>query len=92
MVVQQQATPQWFQRLLYCDEESKWKNYHISTFPGQSLPKNICKQLLDNLKEARRRCKLKVEIQDRTLWRTRLGRGYGPVARQTTNTILLFMR
>jgi hypothetical protein len=25
------------QRLLYCDVESKWKNYHITTFPGQSL-------------------------------------------------------
>jgi hypothetical protein len=23
---------QWFQRLLYCDVESKWKNYHITTF------------------------------------------------------------
>jgi hypothetical protein len=21
-------------RLLYCDVESKWKNYHIITFPG----------------------------------------------------------
>jgi hypothetical protein len=28
-----------FQRLLYCDVESKWKNYHITTFPGQSLSK-----------------------------------------------------
>jgi hypothetical protein len=27
------------QRLLYCDVESKWKNYHIITFPGQSLSK-----------------------------------------------------
>jgi hypothetical protein len=31
--------PQWFQRLLYCDVESKWKNYHITTFPGLSLSK-----------------------------------------------------
>ena len=23
-----------FERLLYCDVESKWKNYHIITFPG----------------------------------------------------------
>jgi hypothetical protein len=22
------------ERLLYCDVESKWKNYHIITFPG----------------------------------------------------------
>jgi hypothetical protein len=40
------------------------------------------KQLLDDLKEARRYWKLKEEAQDRTLWR--FGRGYGHVARQTT--------
>jgi hypothetical protein len=28
--------------------------------------------------------KLKEEALDRTLWRTRFGRGYGPVVRQTT--------
>jgi hypothetical protein len=43
-----------------------------------------CKQLLDDLKEARGYWKLKEEAQDRTLWRTQFGRGYGPVARQTT--------
>jgi hypothetical protein len=43
-----------------------------------------CKQLLDDLKEKRRYCKLKEEALDRTLWRTRFGRGYGPVVRQTT--------
>jgi hypothetical protein len=42
------------------------------------------KQLLDNLKEKRRYCKLKEEALDRTLWRTRFGRDYGPVVRQTT--------
>jgi hypothetical protein len=41
------------------------------------------KQLLDDLKEKRRYCKLKDEALDRTLWRTRFGRGYGPVVRQT---------
>jgi hypothetical protein len=41
------------------------------------------KQLLDDLKEKRRYCKLKEEALDRTLWRTRFGRGYGPVVRQT---------
>jgi hypothetical protein len=39
---------------------------------------------LDNLKEARRYWKLKEENQDRTLWRTQFGIGYGTVARQTT--------
>jgi hypothetical protein len=32
------------------------------------------KQLLDDLKEKRRYCKLKEEVLDRTLWRTRFGR------------------
>jgi hypothetical protein len=42
------------------------------------------KQLLDDLKEKRRHWKLKEEALDRTLCRTRLGRVYGPVVRQTT--------
>jgi hypothetical protein len=42
------------------------------------------KQLLDDLKEARRYWKLAEETQDRTLWRTQFGRGYGPVTSQTT--------
>jgi hypothetical protein len=41
------------------------------------------KQLLDDLKEKIRYWKLKEEALDRTLWRTRFGRGYGPVVRQT---------
>jgi hypothetical protein len=36
------------------------------------------------LKEKRRYCKLKEEALDRTVWRTRSGRGYGPVVKQTT--------
>jgi hypothetical protein len=39
------------------------------------------KQLLDDLKENRRYWKLKEEALDRTLWRTRFGRDYGPVVR-----------
>jgi hypothetical protein len=42
------------------------------------------KQLLDDLKERRRYWKLKEEALDRTMWRTRFGRVYGPVVRQTT--------
>jgi hypothetical protein len=42
------------------------------------------KQLLDDLKEKRRYWKLKEEALDHYLWRTRFGRGYGPVVRQTT--------
>jgi hypothetical protein len=40
------------------------------------------KQLLGDLKKGH--CKLKKEALDCTLWRTRFGRGYGPVVRQTT--------
>jgi hypothetical protein len=42
------------------------------------------KQLLDDLKEKRGYWKLKEEALDRTLWRTRFGRDYGSVVRQTT--------
>jgi hypothetical protein len=42
------------------------------------------KQLLEDLKEKRRYWKLKEEALDCTLWRTRFGRGYEPVLRQTT--------
>jgi hypothetical protein len=42
------------------------------------------KQLLDILKEKRRYWKLNEEALDCTLWRTRFGRGYRPVVRQTT--------
>jgi hypothetical protein len=42
------------------------------------------KQLLDDIKWNKRYWKLKEEALDCTLWRTRFGRGYGPVVRQTT--------
>jgi hypothetical protein len=41
------------------------------------------KHLRDEPKEKRRYWKLKEEALDRTLWRTRFGRDYGPVVRQT---------
>jgi hypothetical protein len=41
------------------------------------------KQLLDDIKEKRGYWKLKDEILARTLWRTRFGRTYGLVVRQT---------
>jgi hypothetical protein len=43
-----------------------------------------CKQILDYLKETRGYWKLMEETLDRSLWRTRFGRGYGPVLKQTT--------
>ena len=37
------------------------------------------KKLLDDLKDRRGYCKLKAESLDRTMWRNRFGRGFGPV-------------
>ena len=38
-----------------------------------------CKNLLDDLKDRRGYCQLKEEALDRTVWRNRFGRGFGPV-------------
>ena len=43
-----------------------------------------CMKLLDDLKERRGYSHLKEETLDRTMWRARFGRGFGPVVRQTT--------
>jgi len=43
------------------------------------------KKLLDDLKERRGYCHLKEEALDRTKWRARFGRGFGPVVRHTAN-------
>jgi len=37
------------------------------------------KKLLDNLKDRRGYCQLMEEALDRTMWRNRFGRGFGPV-------------
>jgi hypothetical protein len=42
------------------------------------------RKLLDDLKERREYSHLKEEALDRTIWRARFGRGFGPVVRQTT--------
>jgi len=42
------------------------------------------RKLLDGLKERRGYCHLKEEALDRTMWRARFGRGFGPVLRQNT--------
>ena len=42
-----------------------------------------CRKLLDDLKERREYSHLKEEALDRTMWRARYGRGFGPVVRQT---------
>jgi hypothetical protein len=42
------------------------------------------KNILDDLKERRGYSNLKEEALDRTIWRARFGKGFGPVVRQTT--------
>jgi len=42
------------------------------------------RKLLDDLKERKGYCHLKEEALDRTMWRVRFGRSFGPVVRQTT--------
>ena len=42
------------------------------------------RKLLDDLKERGGYSHLKEEALDRTMWRARFGRGFGPVVRQTT--------
>jgi hypothetical protein len=41
-------------------------------------------KLLDDLKNGRRYSHLKEKALDRTMWRARFGRGFGPLVRQTT--------
>ena len=43
-----------------------------------------CRKLLDDRKERRGYSYLKEEVLDCTMWRARLGRGFGLVVRQTT--------
>ena len=43
-----------------------------------------CKKLLDDLKDSAGYSHLKEEALDRTVWRNRFGRGFGPVVRQHT--------
>ena len=43
------------------------------------------KKLLDDLKDRRGYCQLKEDALDRTMWRNRFGRGFGPVVWQITD-------
>jgi len=47
--------------------------------------------LLDNFKERREYFRLKEEALDRSMWRARFGRGFGPVVRQTTKWMSTFI-
>ena len=48
-------------------------------------------KLLDDLKEWRGYSRLKKEVLDRTVWRARFGRGFGPVVRQTTKWMNVYV-
>jgi hypothetical protein len=74
-------------RIIYIREyvkESYWNHIIEGMIRGTRRRGRRRKQLLDDLKEARRYWKMKEKSQDRTLWNTHFGRGYGPSARQTT--------
>jgi hypothetical protein len=43
---------------------------------------------LDDLEERKGHTQLKEEALDRTRWRTRFGRGFGPVVRRTTKLMM----
>jgi hypothetical protein len=49
------------------------------------------RKLLDGLKDRRGHCHLKEEALDRTMWRARFGRGFGPVVRQTVNLMNIYI-
>jgi len=42
------------------------------------------RKLLGDLKERKGYSQLKEEALDRTIWRARVGRGFGPVVKQTS--------
>jgi hypothetical protein len=49
------------------------------------------RKLLDDLKERRGYSHLEEEALDRTMWKVRLGRGFGSVVRQTTKRIYIYI-
>jgi hypothetical protein len=49
------------------------------------------RKLLDDLKERRGYSHLKEEALDRTMWRARFGKGFGPVVRQTAKGMKPFI-
>ena len=58
--------------------KERYKGGYVSGRRGRRRRK-----LLDGLKERRGYTHLKKEALDRTMWRARFGRGFGPVVRRT---------
>jgi hypothetical protein len=50
------------------------------------------RKLLDDFKERRGYSHLKEEALDRTIWKARFGRGFGPVVRQATKLLTPYTR
>jgi hypothetical protein len=48
------------------------------------------RKLLDDLKERRGYSHVKEEALDRTMWRARFGKDFGPLVRQTTKWMSLY--
>jgi hypothetical protein len=69
--------------VLGCRKQMEKLLFLDSLFPKMEV---MCEMLLleNDHKEARRYWMLKEEAHDHILWRTEFGRGYGPIARQTT--------
>jgi hypothetical protein len=50
-----------------------------------------CRKLLDDLKERRGFSHLKEKALDRTMWRARCGRSFGPVVRRTAKSMNIYI-
>ena len=82
----------WLQGTAFCKFRAMCRNCLLKYVIGGKIEGRIevtgrhggrCKQLLDDLKEKRGSWKLKEEALDRTLRRTRFGRGCGWTCRET---------
>jgi hypothetical protein len=73
-----------------CAPDDGWWYHpkHVQQFPDKLCNVASClvyvRILLDDLKERRGYSHLKEESLDRTMWRARFGRDFGPVVRQIT--------
>ena len=71
--------------MFYVNVTLSKKTYHIEKIEVTRRRGRRRKKLLDDLKDSRGYCKLKEEALDRTMWRNRFGRGFGPVVGQITD-------
>jgi hypothetical protein len=67
-----------------------WKKYKRKDTEVPGRRGRRCKQPLDDFQLTWEYCKLKEEALDSTPWKTRLRRGYGAVARRTTEWMSVY--